>query len=163
GMPATATVVRDICAGLIAIHGQHDSQSLTNPAAHLSLLDQYAQNGSLREAYHKLYREVVRVKREADALMASEADKQRRIAVLTEEVEELTAANLSADEESQLTERKNVIVHAQSILDRITAAYAALDGQEDTDVLGAADLLGDASTNLSEAARLDESLSSLSE
>ena len=40
GMPATATVVRDICAGLIAIHGQHDSQSLTNPAAHLSLLDQ---------------------------------------------------------------------------------------------------------------------------
>lgn len=163
GMPATATVVRDICAGLIAIHGQHDSQSLTNPAAHLSLLDQYAQNGELREAYHKLYREVVRVKREADALMANEADKQRRIAMLTEEVEELTAANLSVDEEAQLTERKHVIVHAQSILDRITAAYVALDGQEDTDVQGAADLLGDASTNLSEAARLDESLNTLSE
>ena len=163
GMPATATVVRDICAGLIAIHGQHDSQSLTNPAAHLSLLDQYAQNGELREAYHRLYREVVRLKREADALMANEADKQRRIAMLTEEVEELTAANLSVDEEAQLTERKHVIVHAQSILDRITAAYVALDGQEDTDVQGAADLLGDASTNLSEAARLDESLNTLSE
>ena len=55
GMPATATVVREICSGLLAIHGQHDSQSLTNPAMHLSLLDQYAQNGNLRQAYHDLY------------------------------------------------------------------------------------------------------------
>ena len=44
GMPATAAVVRDISSGLLSIHGQHDSQSLTNPALHLGLLDQYAQN-----------------------------------------------------------------------------------------------------------------------
>ena len=43
GMPATAAVVRDISSGLLSIHGQHDSQSLTNPALHLGLLDQYAQ------------------------------------------------------------------------------------------------------------------------
>ena len=35
GMPATAAVVRDISSGLLSIHGQHDSQSLTNPALHL--------------------------------------------------------------------------------------------------------------------------------
>ena len=39
GMPATAAVVRDISAGLLSIHGQHDSQSLTNPALHLGLLE----------------------------------------------------------------------------------------------------------------------------
>lgn len=33
GMPATASVVRDICSGLINIHGQHDNQSLMNPGA----------------------------------------------------------------------------------------------------------------------------------
>ena len=49
GMPATAAVVRDISAGLLSIHGQHDSQGLTNPALHLGLLDQYAQNRELRE------------------------------------------------------------------------------------------------------------------
>lgn len=163
GMPATATVVRDICAGLIAIHGQHDSQSLTNPAMHLSLLDQYAQNDILRSRYHDLYRQVVQVKREADALMASEADKQRRIELLTEEVQELDAANLTAGEEETLNERKKVIVHAQSILDGITAAHAALSGDEEGDTAGAADLLGSASTSLSESARLDESLASLSE
>ena len=163
GMPATATVVREICSGLLAIHGQHDSQSLTNPAMHLSLLDQYAQNGNLRQAYHDLYREVVRVKREADALIAKEADRQRRTALLTEEVEELDAANLTVGEEESLNERKKVIVHAQSILDGISAAYAALSGDEDSDTPGAADLLGTASTSLAESSRLDESLASLSE
>ena len=39
GMPPTAGVVRDISAGLLTIHGQHDSTSLTNPATHLALLD----------------------------------------------------------------------------------------------------------------------------
>ena len=43
GMPATAAVVRDISSGLLSIPGQHDSQSLPNPALHLGLLDQYAQ------------------------------------------------------------------------------------------------------------------------
>lgn len=34
GMPATASVVRDISQELITIHGQHDSQNLMNPAKH---------------------------------------------------------------------------------------------------------------------------------
>lgn len=41
---------------------------------------------------------------------------------------------------------------------RITAAYAALSGDEEGDAAGAADLLGGASTSLGESARLDESL-----
>ena len=106
---------------------------------------------------------MVQIKREADALTASEADKQRRIALLTEEVEELDAAGLTAGEEEALGERKKVIVHAQSILEGITAAYAALSGDEEGDAAGAADLLGGASTSLGESARLDESLAPLSE
>ncbi len=62
GMPATAAVVRDISAGLLSIHGQHDSQSLTNPALHLGLLDQYAQNRELFAEYYRRYRELVTVK-----------------------------------------------------------------------------------------------------
>ena len=87
GMPATAAVVRDISSGLLSIHGQHDSQSLTNPALHLDLLDQYAQNRALFAEYYRRYRELVTVKRQLDALNASESDKQRRIEALTAEIE----------------------------------------------------------------------------
>ncbi|WP_456065784.1 DNA repair protein RecN [Gemmiger sp.] len=163
GMPATAAVVRDISSGLLSIHGQHDSQSLTNPALHLGLLDQYAQNRDLFAEYYRRYRELVTVKRQLDALNASESDKQRRIEALTAEIDAIDAAALQPGEEKTLQERKNVITHAQSILAGITAAHLALAGDEDGEQAGAADLLGGAVDGLQNSARLDESLTAMSE
>ena len=163
GMPATAAVVRDISSGLLSIHGQHDSQSLTNPALHLGLLDQYAQNRDLFAEYYRRYRELVTVKRQLDALNASESDKQRRIEALTAEIDNIDAAALQPGEEKTLQERKNVITHAQSILAGITAAHLALAGDEDGEQAGAADLLGGAVDGLQNSARLDESLTAMSE
>lgn len=163
GMPANASVVRDISAGLMAIHGQHDSQGLTNPALHLGLLDQYAQNRELFSQYYQCYRELVAVKRQLDALNANEADKQRRIETLTAEIEAIDAASLQRGEEKALQERKNVITHAQSILQGITEAHLALAGDEDGEQAGAADLLGGAVDGLQNAARQDESLMPMAE
>ena len=163
GMPATAAVVRDISAGLLSIHGQHDSQSLTNPALHLDLLDQYAQNRELFAEYYRRYRELVTVKRQLDTANASEADKQRRIEALTAEIDAIDAAALQPGEEKTLQERKTVITHAQSILEGITAAHLALAGDEDGEQAGAADLLGGAVEGLQNSARLDESLAAMSE
>ena len=163
GMPATAAVVRDISSGLLSIHGQHDSQSLTNPALHLGLLDQYAQNRDSFAEYYRRYRELVTVKRQLDALNASESDKQRRIEALTAEIDTIDAAALQPGEEKTLQERKNVITHAQSILAGITAAHLALAGDEDGEQAGAADLLGGAVDGLQNSARLDESLTAMSE
>ena len=163
GMPATAAVVRDISAGLLSIHGQHDSQSLTNPALHLDLLDQYAQNRELFAEYYRRYRELVTVKRQLDTANASEADKQRRIEALTAEIDTIDAAALQPGEEKTLQERKTVITHAQSILEGITAAHLALAGDEDGEQAGAADLLGGAVDGLQNSARLDESLAAMSE
>lgn len=163
GMPATAAVVRDISTGLLSIHGQHDSQSLTNPALHLDLLDQYAQNRELFAEYYRRYRELVTVKRQLDTANASEADKQRRIEALTAEIDAIDAAALQPGEEKTLQERKTVITHAQSILEGITAAHLALAGDEDGEQAGAADLLGGAVDGLQNSARLDESLAAMSE
>lgn len=163
GMPATASVVRDISAGLLAIHGQHDSQGLTNPAVHLGLLDQYAQNRELFSRYYQSYRSLVAVKRQLDALNASEADKQRKIEILTAEIDAIDAAALQPGEEKTLQERKNVITHAQSILQGITAAHMALAGDEEGEQSGAADLLGGAVEGMQSAARQDETLSSMAD
>ena len=163
GMPATASVVRDISAGLLAIHGQHDSQGLTNPALHLGLLDQYAQNRELFSRYYQSYRSLVAVKRQLDALNASEADKQRKIEILTTEIDAIDAAALQPGEEKTLQERKNVITHAQSILQGITAAHMALAGDEEGEQSGAADLLGGAVEGMQSAARQDETLSSMAD
>ena len=94
-----------------------------------------------------------------DALNASEADKQRRVAALTEEIDAIDAAALTPGEEKTLQERKMVITHAQTILDGLNAAHLALSGDEDGEQAGAADLLGGAVDGLVNSARLDETLS----
>ena len=78
GMPATASVLRELCGGLININGQHDSVGLLNPARHLGILDDYAQNDAEFQEYYVLYRELVRIKRELDAMITDEAEKAEK-------------------------------------------------------------------------------------
>lgn len=160
GMPTTAAVLRELCGGLININGQHDSVGLLNPAHHLSILDDYAQNAKLYQEYYVLYRSLVKVKKELDAMITDEAEKQRRIDLLTYQVQEIEEAGLTAGEEQTLESRRKVLANASTIRDRVAKAHALLSGDDDTP--GAVDLLGEASNSMDTAAQLDESLSGVS-
>ena len=156
GMPATAAVLRELCGGLININGQHDSVGLLNPAHHLGILDDYAQNRTVFQEYYALYRELVRVKRELDALITDEAEKQRKIDLLQYQVQEIEDAGLTAGEEQTLENRRKVLSNASAIRDRLAQSYALLSGSDDA--AGAVDLLGEASNAVDVAAQLDPAL-----
>ena len=141
GMPATAAVLRDLCGGLININGQHDSVGLLNPAHHLGILDDYAQNRTVFQEYYTLYRKLVQVKRELDALITDEAEKQRKIDLLQYQVQEI---------------RRKVLSNASAIRDRLAQSYALLSGSDDA--AGAVDLLGETSNAVDAAAQLDPAL-----
>ena len=156
GMPATAAVLRELCGGLININGQHDSVGLLNPAHHLGILDDYAQNRTVFQEYYALYRELVRVKRELDALITDETEKQRKIDLLQYQVQEIEDAGLTAGEEQTLENRRKVLSNASAIRDRLAQSYALLSGSDDA--AGAVDLLGEASNAVDAAAQLDPAL-----
>ena len=156
GMPATAAVLRELCGGLININGQHDSVGLLNPAHHLDILDDYAQNCTVFQEYYTLYRELVQVKRELDALITDEAEKQRKIDLLQYQVQEIEDAGLTAGEEQTLENRRKVLSNASAIRDRLAQSYALLSGSDDA--AGAVDLLGEASNAVDAAAQLDPAL-----
>lgn len=160
GMPTTAAVLRELCGGLININGQHDSVGLLNPAHHLSILDDYARNAKLYQEYYVLYRSLVKVKKELDDMITDEAEKQRRIDLLSYQVQEIEEAGLTAGEEQTLEARRKVLANASTIRDRVAKAHALLSGDDDTP--GAVDLLGEASNAMDTAAQLDESLSGVS-
>ena len=157
GMPAPAAVLRDLCGGLININGQHDSVGLLNPAHHLGILDDYAQNRTVFQDYYTLYRKLVQVKRELDALITDEAEKQRKIDLLQYQVQEIEDAGLTAGEEQTLENRRKVLSNASAIRDRLAQSYALLSGSDDA--AGAVDLLGEASNAVDAAAQLDPALS----
>ena len=156
GMPATAAILRELCGGLININGQHDSVGLLNPAHHLDILDDYAQNRTVFQEYYTLYRELVQVKRELDALITDEAEKQRKIDLLQYQVQEIEDAGLTAGEEQTLENRRKVLSNASAIRDRLAQSYALLSGSDDA--AGAVDLLGEASNAVDAAAQLDPAL-----
>ena len=156
GMPATAAVLRELCGGLININGQHDSVGLLNPAHHLGILDDYAQNRTVLQEYYTLYRDLVRVKRELDALITDETEKQRKIDLLQYQVQEIEDAGLTAGEEQTLENRRKVLSNASAIRDRLAQSYALLSGSDDA--AGAVDLLGEASNAVDAAAQLDSAL-----
>lgn len=156
GMPATAAVLRDLCGGLININGQHDSVGLLNPAHHLGILDDYAQNRTVFQEYYTLYRKLVQVKRELDALITDEAEKQRKIDLLQYQVQEIEDAGLTAGEEQTLENRRKVLSNASAIRDRLAQSYALLSGSDDA--AGAVDLLGETSNAVDAAAQLDPAL-----
>ena len=157
GMPATAAILRELCGGLININGQHDSVGLLNPAHHESILDAYAQNRTEYQEYYAVYRELVKIKRELDAQFTDESEKQRRIDLLSYQVQEIEDAALTAGEEQTLESRRKVLSNASTIRDRIAQCYALLSGDDETP--GAVDLLGEASNAVDAAAQLDGELS----
>ena len=157
GMPATAAILRELCGGLININGQHDSVGLLNPAHHESILDAYAQNRTEYQEYYAVYRELVKIKRELEAQITDESEKQRRIDLLSYQVQEIEDAALTAGEEQTLESRRKVLSNASTIRDRIAQCYALLSGDDETP--GAVDLLGEASNAVDAAAQLDGELS----
>ena len=157
GMPATAAVLRELCGGLININGQHDSVGLLNPARHEGILDAYAQNSAEYQAYYAIYRELVGVKKTLDAMITDESEKQRRIDLLSYQVQEIDDAGLTAGEEQTLESRRKVLANASTIRDRIAQCYALLSGGDEAP--GAVDLLGEASNAADAAAQLDGELS----
>lgn len=161
GMPATAAALRELSANLLTIHGQHDSQGLTDPSKHLAILDAFAQNQLEFNAYRKVYKSLIAVKRQADALMLDEAEKQRKMELLRFQLEEINDASLQIGEEERLNARRQIVTHAQTILEQLAAAHNALAGGDDFS--GAADLLGHANSALEDAAVLDEMLQPMQE
>lgn len=161
GMPATGKIVREITRNLIDIHGQQDSQSLTDPARHLAMLDLYARCEKQRLEYHAVYRQLVQVKRETDSIKQALADKQKRTELLRYQLDEIDSAALQPGEEEELVAKRDRLSNFQNIMNRLAEAYHALDGDDQQQ--GAADLAGDASRALQSISYIGKDLEALSE
>ena len=97
---------------LIAIHGQHDTKSLLDPATHLAVLDCYAANDAEKTAYKELYREIQRVKGELSALIKEKAEAKRISELLRSEASMIEKAALKVGEAEELEQKKKFLHQA---------------------------------------------------
>ncbi len=62
-------------------------------------------------------------------LITDEAEKQRKIDLLSYQVQEIEDAGLTAGEEQTLESRRKVLSNASAIRDRLAQSYALLSGE----------------------------------
>lgn len=162
GSTSKSSVVKEIAAQLINIHGQSDNVSLMQPKEHIFMLDRYAHLVNTRLALGDLVRALSGVRREIKRLQQDEAALARRIEMLEYQVEELKSAELRPDEEEDLKQESNRLANSEKLYEFTISASALLDG-EDRQEGGAVTMLEEAFDFISRLATLDPNLQDLAE
>lgn len=161
GRAATLSELKEVGSLLVNIHGQHDSQALLSPASHVHFLDSFLKESgkaALAE-YQAAYKNWKELLSKSDAFDMDEAEKLRKIDMLTYERDEIRAANLIPGEEDELKAKRDIINHKKRLEESIATALSALCDAEDGP--DARQSLSVASQNLGDAAAFDTTLSDL--
>ena len=155
GRPATTGLLRQLAGHLIDVHGQRDSQELLSPDRHLSFIDNF---GGIRlEEYQEVFRRLAGVREELEQSRMDESYRLQRQDMLRYQVDEITAAQLSEEEEEELVSQREIIRNAEKITSALGAIYDLLNGTEDQQgLLSSFELLGE---ELSTASRYLRQLS----
>ncbi len=154
------SVLRDVGASLIDIHGQHENQELMDEKQHIHLLDQFAEEQltPIQDIYGKQYEEYRALKKELASISIDEQLMAQRIDLYQFQMKELEDANLKLGEEDELLDERRRLMNFNKIFERSSAAYEAIQGETK-----GLDWIGSAMGALEDAATIDEQFKDASE
>jgi DNA repair protein RecN (Recombination protein N) len=147
GSPTTASVLAELGALLVDLHGQHETQSLLHPEAQRDILDAFAHADAERAALKEAYALVAGLRAEESSLAARRDEVRRRADYLRHVVEEIDAARIKPGEEESLQLEARRLSQAEALVEQAQRIVEALEG-EGGNALGALGLAGRALTAL---------------
>ena len=128
--PVSVNLLKTIGSALVEIHGQNESQSLTDGPVQLSLLDSYAGHGdkvdALKQNYNHLKEceEQLELYKNASMRAAAEED------FLRHALEELEKIDPKEGEEESLSEERTLLMNSEKIAGYITEALVLMEGDK---------------------------------
>jgi len=146
-------IVRQIAPFLINIHGQHDNQQLFNSSKHITVIDSFGKLEKDVLEYKEIYDKLCKLKSELDSIETNDDLKERKIELLSFQIDEIESANLSINEEDELLARRDVIRNSEQLSENIIIANSLLSGDENSS--GILDLSKQFSNIISEIAEFD--------
>jgi DNA repair protein RecN (Recombination protein N) len=156
GRTVTLSLLREVAAPLIDIHGQGTHLSLLRPRAHLPLLDAYAGLTGEQRALAQEVTQLHKIQRELADLRRDERTLNQRADMLQFQIEEIEAARLDVDEEEELRTERERLANAETLTQSATTSVALLTGLDDEGE-AVIDQLGAVERALTQLARFDES------
>jgi DNA repair protein RecN (Recombination protein N) len=161
GRTVSVSILKELGAILIDIHGQAEHLSLLDPRAHLGLLDRYAEVARPLSDYRQTYHALLNLRRELNDLRKAQQDSERRVEMLRYQAEEVEAAQLKPGEDEELRKERDRLANAESLAQNAQEALAVLDeGSPETPA--ATDLVGQAAQALAALAKIDSAQNEMS-
>jgi DNA repair protein RecN (Recombination protein N) len=124
--PVTAALLREVGAGLVEIHGQHDDRGLINPRGHRALVDSFAKAVSAPVA--AAFEDMRHAENALVAARTAVADAERDREWLTHAVQELGAFAAEPGEEATLAERRATMQRGEKIAGELDDVAGHIDG-----------------------------------
>ena len=154
GRTVNVSLLKEIGAFLVDIHGQSEHLSLLDTRFHPGLLDRFAEVDSLLGNYRQTYSQVQIVRRQINELRAAQTDSERRLEMFTFQAEEIESAGLKPGEDEQLRQERDRLANAETLAANAQEAQGLIDeGTPETPAIS--DQLGQAVAALSSLARVD--------
>ena len=161
GRTVNISLLKEIGALLVDIHGQTEHLSLLDTRFHPGLLDRYAEVDALLGSYRQTYSQVQIIRRQINELRAAQTDSERRLEMFTFQAEEIESAGLKPGEDEQLRQERDRLANAESLAANAQEAQGLIDeGTPDTPAIS--DQLGQAVSALAALARVDPTQAELS-
>ncbi|HWI47173.1 MAG TPA: DNA repair protein RecN, partial [Rummeliibacillus sp.] len=154
------SILREIGATLIDIHGQHESQELMDDKQHISLLDQFAGDEiePVKARYLNRYDEYKSLKKELAAISVNEQQVAQKIDLYQFQIKEIDACKFQPNEEDDLTEERRRLMNFNKIFECSNSAHEAILGESK-----GLDWIGRAMADLEDVATVDESFKEYSD
>jgi len=162
GRTVNVSLLRMIGGLLVDIHGQSEHLSLLNIKNHLGLLDRFADSKVLLDDYQNSYRSWQNIRRELDHLRKIERDADRRMELLSFQIEEIETAKPLVGEEQELKEERNRLANAENLAEYGRTALGLLD-EASPEMPGISDLVGQVLQALNGLSRIDPVQANLAE
>lgn len=139
GVVMPVSVLKELAALLMDVHGQHEAQFLMDPRYHLRFLDESGDDAhqALLAQVEEACQAFMTNHRRYAKLVKENEQKHLRMETLKKSLEELKKAKLKPGEEEALTAEKERFRHAEKIAVAVQTAYGAITGGEEAEpVLG---------------------------
>ncbi len=130
GSLATLAQLQPLTAGLMVIYGQHAQQGLQRSDLHLTMLDDFANAGSLLATYRECYDQAREFEERLHRLDEAQRERQNRLDYLGFQSRELADANLRAGEDEELEAERLLLLHAERLAAATSGGYDTLYGED---------------------------------
>ena len=155
GSPTTLSILKNLGDELVDLHGPHDHQSLLSPDKQLGLLDSFAHAEETLADYRKHFAHLQSLTAEHAALNTVETAREQELDLLRHQINEITSAKLSVDEEEEIQSRYKLASNSKRLIELASGISQRL-AEADDSVLSQ---LAETQRLLRELEKIDNSIS----